>query len=307
MRPGDIGVFQKKGRVPLLMLLVTLSSSPAVAQRDLTGHWSPLPRNQDGSESGQGTAGDYAGLPINTSGRWKAQSWNPGEFDIAEWVCRPHSWEYAMQAVPSELRLSEEVDKTTQRVIAYQGYIWYYARETTIWMDGRPHPPTYAPHTWSGFSTGEWTGNTLVETTTHLKESYIRRNGVPRSDQATVRTRWKRFGDYLLATTIIYDPIYLAEPYIRTAIWVSNPALVILPFNCDEATAASVPRGTVPHYLPGQNPQLTDFATEYGVPLEAAMGGPETMYPEYIAKMRTMKTLPRPAGKAPAESTERAQ
>ena len=88
-------------------------------------------------------------------------------------------------------------------------------QETAIWMDGRPHPPANALHTWSGFSTGEWDGDTLVVTTTHLKEAYIRRTGLMRSDQTTVRTRWRRMGDFLQATVIMYDPVYLAVPYIR--------------------------------------------------------------------------------------------
>ena len=57
-------------------------------------------------------------------------------------------------------------------------------------MDGRPHPPEYADHTWQGFSTGIWEGNMLTITTTHLKTNYIRRNGVPRSDKATLTEHW---------------------------------------------------------------------------------------------------------------------
>ena len=38
---------------------------------------------------------------------------------------------------------------------------------------------------------------------------------------------------------------------------------------------------------------LPEFATEYGIPLEAALGGAETLYPEYIEKMKTMKVAPR--------------
>lgn len=154
-------------------------------------------------------------------------------------------------------------------------------------------------------STGEWEGNVLVQTATHLKEAYIRRWGPMRSDQATVRTRWTRIGDYLRATVIIYDPVYLAEPYIRTAlIWVNDPELVLPPYPCEEATETVVPRGTVPHYLPGKNllpgqdPNITDG---FGTPHEARLGGPDTMYPEYIAKM---KTFPRPAA-APAGARAR--
>jgi len=54
-----------------------------------------------------------------------------------------------------------------------------------------------------------------------------------------------------------------------------------------------VPAGKVPSFLPGQNDVLRDFPTEYGIPFEAALGGAETMYPEYIKKMKTMKVAPR--------------
>ena len=103
-------------------------------------------------------------------------------------------------------------------------------------------------HTWSGFSTGEWDGDVLVVTTTHLKEAYIRRSGLMRSDQATVRTRWRRIGDYLQATSILYDPVYMAEPYIRsTMMWRYDPGLVMLPpYPCEEATETAVPRGERP-------------------------------------------------------------
>jgi len=49
----------------------------------------------------------------------------------------------------------------------------------------------------------------------------------------------------------------------------------------------------VPSFLPGKNDVLSDFATEYGIPLEGALGWPETLYPEYIKKMKTMKVAPR--------------
>jgi hypothetical protein len=54
-----------------------------------------------------------------------------------------------------------------------------------------------------------------------------------------------------------------------------------------------LPAGSVPSFLPGKNDVLSDFAVEYGIPLEAALGGAETTRPEYIEKMKHMKTLPR--------------
>jgi hypothetical protein len=178
-------------------------------------------------------------------------------------------------------------------------------QETTIWMDGRPHPPENTVHTWSGFSTGEWDGDVLVVTTTHLKEAYMRRTGVMRSDKSTMRTRWRRIGNYLQATSILYDPVYHAEPYVRsTMMWSYDPALPEAPYPCEEATETAVPRGSVAHFLPGKsplpglNPQLAD---RFFTPIEARIGGPETMYPEFVTKM---KTFPRPTVAAPAGAAE---
>jgi hypothetical protein len=163
-------------------------------------------------------------------------------------------------------------------------------------MDGRPHPPANAVHTWSGFSTGVWEGDVLVVTTTHLKETYSRRSGLMRSDQATVRTRWRRVGDYVQATSILYDPVQLTEPYVRsTMMWRFDPAMQLPPYPCEEATETAVPRGNTPHFLPGQSPLpgLDPKATDrFGTPHQPRLGGAETMYPEYIARM---KAMPRPA------------
>jgi len=287
----------------MLALLVTVSSHQTLAQVDLAGMWRPLPRNEDGS----GMDGDYAGLPLNAAGRWRAQSWVPENFEVPELVCRPHAWDFSLEAGAAQLRWTPQIDDPTQQLTAYHGRLSMREQETTIWMDGRPRPPDYVRHSWSGFSTGEWQGDTLVQTATHLKEAYIRRWGPMRSDQATVRTRWKRIGNYLRSTVIIYDPVYMEEPYVRTSlIWVSDPGLVLPPYPCEEATETVVERGTVPHalpgksLLPGQDPNLTD---PFGTPYEARLGGAETMYPEYIAKM---KRFPRPA-RVLGESGERGQ
>lgn len=279
-------------------LLVFVLSAPGFAQVDLSGNWRPLPRNQDGS----GMTGDAAGMPLSEETRWRLESWSPGEFDMAEWVCRPHAWDYSLEGPLSPIRFTLEVDRATQRVVGYHGHINMMEQETSIWMDGRPHPPANTLHTWSGFSTGVWEGDTLVVTTTHLKEAYLRRWGIMRSDQAVVYTRWRRIGDYLQATSILYDPIALTEPYIRTTMmWVNDPNMNIAPYPCEEATETAVPRGRVPHFLPGRSPLPAfnrDFKDKFATPFEARLGGAETMYPEYIAKMRAFAkpTVPAPEG-----------
>jgi hypothetical protein len=283
--------FCGKGRALLLAALAITWSDTALAQVDLAGQWQTLPRNQDGS----GLTGDAAGVPLSAEGKWRAQSWSPEDFDVAEWVCRPHSFDYGLEGGLSRMRVWSEVDRATQKMISLNAHANQEEQETEIFMDGRPRPPLNAPHTWSGFSTGEWDGDVLVVTTTHVKEAYIRRSGLMRSDRTTVRTRWRRMGNYLQLTVIMYDPVYLAEPYIRSALmYINEPGMRMDPYPCEEATETAVERGRVPHFLPGQSPlpglntKLTD---RFGTPVEPRFGGPETMYPEYIAKM---KAMPRP-------------
>src|SRR4029434_7388695 len=83
------------------------------------------------------------------------------------------------------LRITADIDDKTQSIIKLHTHIQWQEQRRDIWMDGRPHPPDYAPHTWQGFSTGQWEGNVLVVKTTHLKAGRVRRNRLLLSDDAT--------------------------------------------------------------------------------------------------------------------------
>ena len=50
--------------------------------------------------------------------------------------------------------------------------------------------------------------------------------------------------------------------------------------------------GRVPHYLPGKNPYTDEMAKRYGIPEEAAMGGAQTLYPEFRDKIKDKFKLP---------------
>jgi glyoxylase-like metal-dependent hydrolase (beta-lactamase superfamily II) len=153
-------------------------------------------------------------------------------------------------------------------------------------MDGRPHPPAYAPHTWQGFSTGKWEGDILTITTTHLKIGWIRRNGIPRSDRATLTEHWIRHGNTFTVVSIISDPVYLTEPFIRSTDFTLNLRQQIDPYPCEAVDEVARPKGVVPHHLPGTNTFLPEFATRNHVPENAARGGAATMYPEYRLNMK---------------------
>jgi len=155
-----------------------------------------------------------------------------------------------------------------------------------IYMDGRARPSLSAQHSWQGFSTGEWEGDMLKVTTTHLKEGWIRRNGVPRSEKATLVEYFIRHGYYLTLVTVVKDPVYLTEAFVRTSNWVLDPGFQLSPFSCIPTTEIERPRGAVPHHLPGTNAYLREFADKHGIPFDAARGGAATMYPDYTERLR---------------------
>ncbi|HUN25185.1 MAG TPA: hypothetical protein VMU67_02675 [Steroidobacteraceae bacterium] len=269
----------------------------AHAQIDPSGSYSPI-FDEDQRERFLGAEiGDYMGLPINAAALLRVESWSAELIELPENQCRQHGSDYGWRG-PSALRIWTEVDRATQRVIAYHTHLSAYGAEQTIWMDGRPHPPDYARHTWAGFSTGHWEGDQLVINTTHLKENWLGLNGVPRSDRGTADVHLMRHGDYLTVAVVTYDPVYLSEPLVRTVDFLYNPQQQMAPWPCEVVDEVDRPPGVVPAYLPGKNPFLYEFAARYGVPPQAALGGAETMYPEYMEKLKTMKLLPRPPKQA---------
>src|SRR4051794_5955542 len=277
--------------VGALLLVLVLPDAPASAQIVLSGNWIPYRTHEDEQDRGPGPdLGDYLGLPINDAARLFADSWDASRLTLQEHQCRVHIAPYIYHG-PLKLRIWEEKDPMTQQLVAIKHYISTYEQTRTIWMDGRPHPSAFAPHTFMGFSTGSWDGSVLTVTTTHLKQGWLRRNGVPESAQATLFERFPRHGDYLTHTVIITDPVYLAEPMIRTtdfALTTQEDGNWLWP--CEYvAEISGRAKGEVPNHLPGDNPFLQEFAARTGAPPLAARGGPETMYPEYATALRASR------------------
>jgi len=96
-----------------------------------------------------------------------------------------------------------------------------------------------------------------------------------------VITYYTRNDNVLTVTWIVYDPLYLTEPYIKSRNFYYDPGVVIPPYPCSIAVEIPRPEGVIPHYLPGTNPSLSEWAAKNHLPLEGARGGAETMYPEF--------------------------
>jgi hypothetical protein len=276
-----------------MVLALLALPAPARAQFDVAGDWRSVP-HEDTFRRGGVLIGEYVGLPLTDGGRLRAESWTASLLTVPEHQCIPHPVTYAEHSFAmNQMRIWTVVDPVTAQVIAIRKRGTWMEPERTIWLDGRPHPPDFAPHTWQGFSTGTWRGHMLTVKTTHIKAGHIQMNGVAVSDEATMTEHFIRRGNYLTNITILHDPVYLTESFARSSTWVLDPSLQFVRYPCGpNEIVVEIPRppGTVPHVLPGANGMITDFASQHGLPFEASRGGAESMYPEYMEKIRAMTT-----------------
>jgi hypothetical protein len=273
----------------LLTVSLALMAVPAFAQVDLSGNWVAR-AHEDWEERGPGPeVVDYLGLPINEEARSRALAYSASALSLPERQCLYYAPHYVVIG-PFGLKIWSESDPVTGRILTWKIGGVLDRAIIAIWMDGRPHPSEEALHTFAGFTTGVWEGNTLTTYTTHYKEGYLRRNGVPTSDRSTFTMHFTRHGDTLTVTALIKDPVYLTAPFVISRSWQLDPTADISQFPppcVPEAELADLRgEGQVPHYQPGENPFVNDLINLYHIPLHAVMGGAATMYPEF---RRTLK------------------
>ena len=284
------------------------AQAPAV---DLSGYWAPA-LHEDLMERGAGSEiADFGGFPLNEAGRLWALSYDPSRVTLRHHQCEAYLAPYQMRAL-GNFRIWEERESHTQRLLAI--HVWAQTTEghRIIWMDGRAHPPAWAPHTFRGFSTGQFVGNALVVSTTHMKNGALRRgNGVPQSDQATLTEYFVRHSDHLTNVTVVTDPVFLSEPIVRSNDYYRQP---VDPgawlYACDDGEQIlDRSADAVPHYLFGQQPYAREFSGRYKLPLAASLLGGVTMYPELSARLRTVNDaeaneLLSPARGRPSETSK---
>jgi hypothetical protein len=164
---------------PAFTLAMMLAiSAPAAAQIDLAGNWVSR-QHEDWQDRGPGPeAVDYLGLPLNDEGRARSLAYSTSALSLPERQCLYYPPQYVVIG-PQGIRIWSDIDPNTAAVRAWNISAAIDRAVITIWMDGRPRPPDDAVHPFSGFTTGAWEGNTLTTYTTHVKEGFLRRNGMP--------------------------------------------------------------------------------------------------------------------------------
>jgi hypothetical protein len=192
--------------------------APAASPRqaapfDLTGYWvSPIIEDWK-YRMVIPNKGVFDGLPLNAQGREVGNKWDPAADEAAGEQCRAFGAGGIMR-LPGRLHITWQ-DDTTLKVETDTG-------TQTRLLAFRP-TPSAAP-SWQGQSAASWSvpARTLKVITTNLKPGYVRRNGAPYSDKATITEYWELHSlpdkdEWLTITTKVDDPVYFTRPYLTSS------------------------------------------------------------------------------------------
>src|SRR5215831_13564558 len=264
---------------------------PLINGTDFSGSWQPGRYQDSGLGTAAGSLVDYGGIPLNEASRLYALAWTASRQTVKQQQCMGYVPPYFWYA-PGNYRIWEVRDPFTQRLVAMKFYGQIAQGERTVYMDGRARPPAYAPHTFTGFSTGKYEGDILTVTTTHLKRGWIRANGVAQSDEAKVTEHYIRHDDIITVFAVTDDTVFLSEPFTKTSIMLRQPkdpdAWL---YACDDSEQILGRKNDyVPSHFFGQNPSLQEYADKNKVPLLGALGGAETVSPDFTRKVTDTAT-----------------
>ena len=177
---------------------------------DLTGYWVSVVTEDWRYRMITPPKGAYDRVPLNPEGRKAADRWNPSADEAAGNQCKAYG-AAAIMRVPGRLHVTWQ-DENTLRVDADAGT-----------QTRRFHFAAATPareRTWQGDSTAEWEATrSLKVVTTNMRAGYLRRNGVPYSENAIVTeyfdvSPFPGGAQLLVVTTIVADPTYLQRPFI---------------------------------------------------------------------------------------------
>lgn len=185
----------------------------AAAPIDLTGYWISIVTEDWKYRMVTPPKGEYGGLPLSAEGRRLADAWDPARDEAAGDGCKAYG-AAAIMRMPGRLQIAWQ-DDNTLRIDTDIG------TQTRLFRFGQSQPQTGA-RSWQGLSNAQWQaqGNLKV-VTTYMRPGYLRKNGVPYSENAVLAEYYERItapnGDeWLIVTTIVEDPRYLNTPYVTS-------------------------------------------------------------------------------------------
>jgi hypothetical protein len=193
---------------------------------DLTGYWVSLVTDDWRYRMLTPPKGNVDYLPVTAEARRVANEWDPAKDEAAGEQCRGYGAVGVMR-LPGRLHITWE-SETVMKVDTDAG------TQTRRFTFGQPSAAASAQPSWQGLSAAQWvrptnrglppgapTQGELKVVTTQMRPGYIRKNGVPYSANAVLTENFVRLVDddntqYLAVTQMVEDPVYLAQPIVRT-------------------------------------------------------------------------------------------
>jgi hypothetical protein len=193
---------------------------------DLTGYWVSYVTENWRYRMVTPAKGEYRRIPSSRAALPLINAWDPAADERAGNQCRSYG-AAAIMSVPGRLHITWQ-DADTLRLETDAG------TQTRLFRFApRAGAPSPGPRSWQGESAATWEpatgGGSLRVVTSNLRAGYLRKNGVPYGERATVTEHFDvapladrgtgapgvaDAGRLLLITTIVEDPEYLTGPYI---------------------------------------------------------------------------------------------
>jgi hypothetical protein len=181
--------------------------------------------------------GDYASVPMTPRARQQADTWDPSK----DGMCEAYGVGGIMR-MPGRLRISWQ-DDNTLKIETDAGQQTRLLRFTPPGAQPQAASAIASqPRSLQGYSVAEWVRGggafdaflergagagpqrwgSLKVVTTNVSAGWLRRNGVPYSQDAVVTENFTRFthpdaGDWFVVTTTVEDPQNLMQPFITSS------------------------------------------------------------------------------------------
>ena len=184
------------------------STAKASAPIDITGYWVAYVTEDWRFRMVTPRKGDYQNVPMTDQARKIADAWDPAADEASGSQCKSYG-AAAIMRVPARFHITWQ-DDNTLRVESDSG------TQSRIFHFNATPP---GERTWQGKSTAQWQRpSSLKVSTNNLRAGYLRKNGVPYSENAAVTEYFDMAplpsgGQVLMVTAIVDDPQYLAQPF----------------------------------------------------------------------------------------------
>ena len=184
---------------------------------DITGYWVSYVTENWRYRMVTPAKGEYRRIPASRAAVPIINAWDPAADARAGNQCKSYG-AAAIMSVPERLHITWQ-DADTLKIetdAGMQTRLLQFSPRTSATAGA-------AARSWQGESTATWEpatgGGSLRVFTRNLEPGYLRKNGVPYSEQTTVTENFDVAplagnGRLLLVNTVVDDPVYLTGPYV---------------------------------------------------------------------------------------------